>query len=218
MSHYRNQPQSHSHIYRMVRVDPSICPSNGTSRRDEGSDSNDSSAANSQELRSHSVVKTTPDVPIVLDGSAPALVPTTPEPPQSTSEHRVDLIVYYNKVFLPRVEQYVRNLSENSTLASLSPMPARRIPRGTPLKRSLSDKVTVVPFCQLPYIHRDMAFRPLQNNPKSRSRLPSHKPTPQQEPTNVQNSWSAGATCSCWLPYRSVSKISVHAFFTVRLQ
>nr|CDJ93562.1 Retinoblastoma-associated protein domain containing protein [Haemonchus contortus] len=78
MSHYRNQPQSRSHIYRMVRVDSSM------------------------------------------------------------------------------VEKFMRMLTESSSRASLTPMPVRRIPRGTPLKRSLSDKVTIVPYGQVPYIHRDV--------------------------------------------------------------
>ncbi|KAK6030804.1 Retinoblastoma-associated protein B domain protein [Ostertagia ostertagi] len=154
MSHYRNQPQSHSRIYRMVRVDSSICPSNGSCRNGDVS-SNESSAANSQQLRSDSEVGPSPEVPVALDGSTAIVIPTTPEP-QSASEHHVDLIVYYNKVFLPRLEGFMRHLSESSTLASLTPMPTRRIPRGTPLKRSLSDKVTVVPYSQLPYMQRDV--------------------------------------------------------------
>ncbi|KAK5970732.1 Retinoblastoma-associated protein A domain protein [Trichostrongylus colubriformis] len=154
MSHYRNQPQARSHIYRSVRVDSSICPSNGTSRR-EGVSSGDSSAASSQQLRSHSAVGPSPEKPVSLDGSVPIAVPTTPEPQSTASGHHVDLIVYYNKVFLPRVEEFMRDLSENSTLASLTPMPARRIPLGTPLKRSLSDKVTVVPYSQMSYMQRD---------------------------------------------------------------
>uniref|UniRef100_A0A7I4XZ29 DUF3452 domain-containing protein n=2 Tax=Haemonchus contortus TaxID=6289 RepID=A0A7I4XZ29_HAECO len=154
MSHYRNQPQSRSHIYRMVRVDSSICASNGTSRRDDGKQA-DPPAANSQQPQSHSAVDKPPDVSNAQDSSASVVVPSNSEA-EPSSGHHVDLIVYYNKVFLPRVEKFMRMLTESSSLASLTPMPVRRIPRGTPLKRSLSDKVTIVPYGQVPYIHRDV--------------------------------------------------------------
>ncbi|XGW20218.1 hypothetical protein V3C99_003770 [Haemonchus contortus] len=154
MSHYRNQPQSRSHIYRMVRVDSSICASNGTSRRDDKKAS-DSPAASSQKPESHSAVDKPPEVSNTQDSSASVVVPPTSEA-EPSSGHHVDLIVYYNKVFLPRVEKFMRMLRESSSLASLTPMPVRRIPRGTPLKRSLSDKVTIVPYGQVPYIHRDV--------------------------------------------------------------
>lgn len=40
-----------------------------------------------------------------------------------------------------RVEEFMKTISDNCPLASLTPMPVRRMPRSTPLKRSLSDKV-----------------------------------------------------------------------------
>ncbi|KAJ1363596.1 hypothetical protein KIN20_023493 [Parelaphostrongylus tenuis] len=153
MAHYRHQPQSHSNVYRMVRVDSSICAANDTLLNDDGSSLDSSSGADSLPLRSRSAVGSSPGIATAGDGYVVATNSTTPRP-ESVSGHYVDLIVYYNKVFLPRVEEFMKRITDNCPLSSLTPMPPRRIPRGTPLKRCLSDKVTVVPYNPLPHIQR----------------------------------------------------------------
>ncbi|WKX90609.1 hypothetical protein Q1695_009452 [Nippostrongylus brasiliensis] len=145
MAHYRNQPQAHAKIYRMVRVDSDI-PSNGNFRCEDDNSADSPSGGDSGNLRSQSAT----------GGSPEAEMPSSdgPAAPKS-SEQYVDLIVYYNKVFLPRVENFMKSICENMALSSLTPMPVRRIPRGTPLRRSLSDKVTVMPYSPLPSSQRN---------------------------------------------------------------
>ncbi|ETN70064.1 Retinoblastoma-associated protein B domain protein [Necator americanus] len=151
MSHYRHQPQADSRIYRMVRVDSSVLLSNDTSCSEEGSSRDSTSVTDSQPLRSRSSVGASPGASHFEESSACAgkQLPTTPEPDPLTGQH-VDLIVYYNKVFLPRVEEFMKKISDNCPLASLTPMPVRRLPRSAPSKRNLSDKVSVMPFTPLP--------------------------------------------------------------------
>ncbi|KIH67772.1 Retinoblastoma-associated protein A domain protein [Ancylostoma duodenale] len=155
MAHYRHQPQSDSHIYRMVRVDSSVCLSNSTCPSEDGNSRDSTSGGDSQPLRSRSSVGTSPGASQSADGSAVTVkqLPTTPEPDLATGQH-VDLIVYYNKVFLPRVEEFMQTFSDNIPLASLTPMPVRRMPRSTPLKRSLSDKVSVMSYIPVPLLQR----------------------------------------------------------------
>ncbi|EPB77832.1 Retinoblastoma-associated protein B domain protein [Ancylostoma ceylanicum] len=155
MAHYRHQPQSDSHIYRMVRVDSSVCLSNSTCPSEDGNSRDSTSAGDSQPLRSLSSVGTSPGASQSADGSAAAAkqLPTTPEPDVAAGQH-VDLIVYYNKVFLPRVEEFMQTFTDNLPLASLTPMPVRRMPRSTPLKRSLSDKVSVMSYIPVPLLQR----------------------------------------------------------------
>ncbi|KAL6729191.1 hypothetical protein Aduo_000268 [Ancylostoma duodenale] len=155
MAHYRHQPQSDSHIYRMVRVDSSVCLSNSTCPSEDGNSRDSTSGGDSQPLRSRSSVGTSPGASQSADGSAATVkqLPTTPEPDLVTGQH-VDLIVYYNKVFLPRVEEFMQTFSDNIPLASLTPMPVRRMPRSTPLKRSLSDKVSVMSYIPAPLLQR----------------------------------------------------------------
>ncbi|KAK6727756.1 hypothetical protein RB195_005440 [Necator americanus] len=143
MSHYRHQPQADSRIYRMVRVDSSVLLSNDTICSEEGSSRDSTSVTDSQPLRSRSSVGASPGASHSEEGSACAgkQLPTTPEPDPLTGQH-VDLIVYYNKVFLPRVEEFMKKISDNCPLASLTPMPVRRLPRSAPSKRNLSDKET----------------------------------------------------------------------------
>ncbi|CAJ0593524.1 unnamed protein product [Cylicocyclus nassatus] len=150
MAHYRHQPQADSRIYRMVRVDSSVCLANDSSASEDGSSRDSSSATDSQPLRSRSSVATSP-------GPSQSAVPSskagTLDPDMVAGQH-VDLIVYYNKVFLPRVEDFMKKIGENCPLASLTPMPIRRIPRGTPLKRNLSDKVSVMAYTPTPLLQR----------------------------------------------------------------
>ncbi|KAK6727757.1 hypothetical protein RB195_005440 [Necator americanus] len=146
MSHYRHQPQADSRIYRMVRVDSSVLLSNDTICSEEGSSRDSTSVTDSQPLRSRSSVGASPGASHSEEGSACAgkQLPTTPEPDPLTGQH-VDLIVYYNKVFLPRVEEFMKKISDNCPLASLTPMPVRRLPRSAPSKRNLSDKTWAAP-------------------------------------------------------------------------
>uniref|UniRef100_A0A0K0CXZ8 RB_A domain-containing protein n=1 Tax=Angiostrongylus cantonensis TaxID=6313 RepID=A0A0K0CXZ8_ANGCA len=129
-----------------------VCSTNALSN-DDGSSLESSSGADSMPLRSRSTVGLSPGIPITGDGYMVAANSTTPQS-EIVSGQYVDLIVYYNKVFLPRVEGFMKRITDNCPLSSLTPMPPRRIPRGTPLKRCLSEKVTVMPYNPLPYIQR----------------------------------------------------------------
>lgn len=79
------------------------CLSNSSCPSEEGNSRDSTSGGDSQPLRSRSSVGTSPGASQSADGSASAVkqLPTTPEPDLAAGQH-VDLIVYYNKVFLPR--------------------------------------------------------------------------------------------------------------------
>ncbi|KAE9420489.1 hypothetical protein Angca_003027, partial [Angiostrongylus cantonensis] len=98
MAHYRHQPQAHSNVYRMVRVDSNVCSTNALSN-DDGSSLESSSGADSMPFRSRSTVGLSPGIPITGDGYMVAANSTTPQS-EIVSGQYVDLIVYYNKVFL----------------------------------------------------------------------------------------------------------------------
>jgi hypothetical protein len=94
MYHYRHQPQATSRVYRRVLMDPATSPAtidDGASR-----DSLPASGGGGK-LRSGSTL------PVPGMSSAPP----TPEP----KEHDyADLIRYYNRVFVSRVEEFVKKL------------------------------------------------------------------------------------------------------------
>ncbi|KHJ95046.1 Retinoblastoma-associated protein A domain protein [Oesophagostomum dentatum] len=130
------------------------CLSNGSCPSEDGNSRDSASGADSQPLRSRSSVGSSPGPSQSADGmSKQGSQPTTSESNVAAGQH-VDLIVYYNKVFLPRVEDFMKKITDNCPLASLTPMPVRRMPRGTPLKRSLSDKVSVMSYSPIPLLQR----------------------------------------------------------------
>lgn len=97
MYHYRHQPQASSRVYRRVLMDPSASPAtvsdDGASRDSTAS----TTAAPAGKLRSGSTL------PVPGLGSAPP----TPEPKE---QDFADLIKYYNRVFISRVEDFVKKL------------------------------------------------------------------------------------------------------------
>ena len=99
MYHYRHQPQASSRVYRRVLLDPSASPATVASDDGASRDSTTSATAapTTGKLRSGSTL------PVPGLGSAPP----TPEP----KEHDyADLIKYYNRVFVSRVEDFVKKL------------------------------------------------------------------------------------------------------------
>uniref|UniRef100_A0A1I7XF17 Retinoblastoma-associated protein n=1 Tax=Heterorhabditis bacteriophora TaxID=37862 RepID=A0A1I7XF17_HETBA len=131
MSHYRHQPQAKSHVYREVTVDASMFvfffSFNVCSNNSDDGNSRDSCSGGSR-LRSGSTFPT-PEV-------------ASPAPELISSQHeKVDLIHYYNKVFLLRVEEFVKRMDGADTSVVLVPMPMPRFFGMSPVKRALAEGV-----------------------------------------------------------------------------
>jgi len=107
MYHYRHQPQAVSRVYRRVRVDLSATTTTtnlSTSpvqpqMADDGASRDSIVSTSGGKLRSGSTVP----------APGHSSQPPTPEPSQAADY--VDLIKYYNRVFVGRVEDFVRRMS-----------------------------------------------------------------------------------------------------------
>ncbi|CAI4229870.1 unnamed protein product [Auanema sp. JU1783] len=79
--------------------------------------------------------------------------------PEASDEMKVDLIMYYNKVFLPRVQDFVKKMDDDPANLPLLPFPQ---PRGfglSPVKRNVSERVSVLPLTtSIPQTDRHFKF------------------------------------------------------------
>ncbi|CAG9533583.1 unnamed protein product [Cercopithifilaria johnstoni] len=131
MYHYRHQPQAASRVYRRVMVEntssPPIILDDGASHDSVGSASGD-------KFRSESSVSG------VVTGSGTAT-------PEHQNVEYIDLIKYYNHVFIARVKSFVQKLQPGFTESgvSLLSIPVVQCNRLSP-QRSVSDRITVTPM------------------------------------------------------------------------
>ncbi|MFH4975910.1 hypothetical protein AB6A40_002619 [Gnathostoma spinigerum] len=138
MHHYRHQPQASSRIYRRVLIDQAISPS---VMSDDNASRDSIGSCSGGKLRSGSAL------PVPGMGSAPP----TPEP---QNLDYTDLIKYYNRVFVSRVEYFAKklqpsliDLKENGI--SLLSMPLVRCHTLSP-RRLIADHVSVLPMSSIP--------------------------------------------------------------------
>ncbi|VBB28062.1 unnamed protein product [Acanthocheilonema viteae] len=131
MYHYRHQPQAASRVYRRVMVEsissPPIILDDGASHDSVGSASGD-------KFRSESSVSG------VVTGSGTAT-------PEHQNVEYIDLIKYYNHIFIARVKSFVQKLQPGFTEngVSLLSIPVVQCNRLSP-QRSVSDRITVTPM------------------------------------------------------------------------
>ncbi|VDK80616.1 unnamed protein product [Litomosoides sigmodontis] len=131
MYHYRHQPQATSRVYRRVMVEnissPPIILDDSVSHDSVGSASGD-------KFRSESSVSG------VIMGSGRAT-------PEHQNVEYIDLIKYYNHVFIARVKSFVQKLQPGFTEGgvSLLSIPVVQCNRLSP-QRSVSDRITVTPM------------------------------------------------------------------------
>lgn len=146
ITHYRHQPQAQSYIYREVSFDSAMWVifllifhetfRFGSSPSEDGNSRD--STSNPVKLRCGSAIPTSINsVPgqfriifIYIFASG------TPEP---QSCEKMDLIMYYNKVFLPRLEDTVKTME--ATPDRLLPMPKPVNFGMSPMKRALGERV-----------------------------------------------------------------------------
>ncbi|KAI1719520.1 retinoblastoma-associated protein A domain-containing protein [Ditylenchus destructor] len=142
MSHYRYQPQAVSRVYRRVLMDTSASPATVVTDDSASRDSVSSvSQGGHKGLRSSSALPA-PDM---------ASAPPTPEP---HNLDYADLIRYYNRAFVPKVEDFVKRLTPSNTeskenIPLLIPMPKIHCNSLSP-RRLVNEQINVMPLSSFP--------------------------------------------------------------------
>uniref|UniRef100_A0AC35GJ27 Uncharacterized protein n=1 Tax=Panagrolaimus sp. PS1159 TaxID=55785 RepID=A0AC35GJ27_9BILA len=146
--HYRHQPQAVSRIYRNVLIAYSNSPAPTTATTattvDDGASRDSVSSVSQQSATNVSTAA------VMRSGStmpAPGMTsaPPTPEPP--TAEYN-DLITYYNRVFVKKVENFVKKLAfpeESNTRIPLLSVPTVRCNTLSP-RRTITPTLIVTPL------------------------------------------------------------------------
>ncbi|KAE9555467.1 hypothetical protein FO519_001322 [Halicephalobus sp. NKZ332] len=135
--HYRHQPQAASRIYRHVLI---ATQNNG----------NTDDSASRDSVSSHSHTSGNNTVAAMRSGStmpAPGMTSAPPTPEPQNAEYH-DLIYYYNRVFVRRVEDFVKRLAfgdETNERINLLPVPTVKCNTLSP-RKMISPNVCVVPL------------------------------------------------------------------------
>ncbi|KAI6220263.1 hypothetical protein M3Y95_01066400 [Aphelenchoides besseyi] len=148
INHYGHQPQSSARIYRHVLAETSTASQSANFLNSDDGASRDSvgsfSGHNGQKLRSGSAVP--------QPGQASASM--TPEPQAGF----IDLIKYYNRIFIPRIEDFAKKLHPTNSdskenIISIIPMP--KIPCSTlSPRRMIGDQLSIVPMSAVSHVPR----------------------------------------------------------------
>ncbi|KAI6241130.1 hypothetical protein M3Y99_00385500 [Aphelenchoides fujianensis] len=148
MQHYRHQPQSSSRIYRQVLAERPAGGAAGNALNSDDTASRDSVGSfggqSGEKLRSGSAVPQ----------AARTSAPQTPEPQTDF----IDLIKYYNRVFVPRVEDFVKKLhptngDSKENITSIISMP--KIPCTTlSPRRMVNEQLSIVPMSSVTHVPR----------------------------------------------------------------
>ncbi|XP_046842187.1 retinoblastoma-like protein 1 [Xenia sp. Carnegie-2017] len=149
MRHYRTQPQAASHIYRNVLLCPKKTKSGSASSNDSTHVKSEPNSARS----SPTIVTSANSAPSSRSASpqirSVSTVPSTPPPTQtetttdssSPENNRGDLIEFYNKVYIKRIQKFARKFSANENgpdAPPLSPLPVARHQSHSPRRRVTS--------------------------------------------------------------------------------
>ncbi|EJD73805.1 retinoblastoma-associated protein A domain-containing protein [Loa loa] len=131
MYHYRHQPQAASRVYRRVMVESNSSP---PIILDDGASHDSVGSASDEKFRSESSVSG------AVTGSGAAT-------PEHQNVEYIDLIKYYNQIFISRVKSFVQKLQPGfaESGVSLLSIPMVQCNRLSP-QRSVSDRITVTPM------------------------------------------------------------------------
>ncbi|XP_028391773.1 LOW QUALITY PROTEIN: retinoblastoma-like protein 2 [Dendronephthya gigantea] len=150
MRHYRTQPQAASHVYRNVLLKAKKTKSGSTSSNESVKVKSEPNSARASPTLN--IVSSAPSSrstsPQMRSASA---IPSTPPPSHMTpvgmsqsspnENDRGDLIEFYNKVYIKRIQKFARKFSSNdNTLDAppLSPLPVARHQPHSPRRRVTS--------------------------------------------------------------------------------